>query len=59
MYNNAGMAGLTGTAGGAGMAGGALAATGIAVNILWMFLAAFALFAMFLAIGRILPKRDV
>lgn len=47
MYNNA------------GMAGGALAATGIVFNALWMFLAAFALFAMFLAIGRMIPKRDV
>ncbi len=39
------------------LGGGALAATGLAFNALWLFLAGFALLAAALAIGRILPKR--
>lgn len=45
MYNNSQL-------GGAG-----LAATGLAFHGLWMFLAAFALLAAALAVGRILPAR--
>lgn len=45
MYNN-----------GSITAGGALAATGMAFNTVWIFLAAFAIFAGILAVGRILPR---
>ncbi len=45
MYNNGSMT-----------AGGALAATGLAFDAIWMFLAAFAIFSGVLAIGRILPR---
>lgn len=38
------------------LAGGTLAATGLAMNSLWMFLAAFAIFSAILAVGRILPR---
>lgn len=41
------------------LGGGALAATGLAFNATWLFLAGFALFAAALALGRILPKRGV
>lgn len=34
---------------------GALAATGLAFDALWLFLAAFAIFSVMLAIKRILP----
>lgn len=44
MYNNGSMA-----------AGGTLAATGLAFDAVWMFLAAFAIFSGILALGRILP----
>ncbi|CAM3700547.1 hypothetical protein [Nocardioides zeicaulis] len=35
-----------------------LAATGMAFEGLWWFLAAFALLAAALAVGRIIPKRE-
>ena len=38
------------------LAGGTLAATGLAFTSLWYFLAAFAIFSAFLAVGRILPR---
>lgn len=40
-------------------AGGTLAATGVAFDALWMLMTAFALFALMLAMGRILPKRGL
>ncbi len=49
MYNN------TGAAAG----GGALAATGLAGgNLMWMFLAAFAMIALGMAVMRTIPRRE-
>jgi hypothetical protein len=48
MYNNA-----ASTA-----AGGGLAMTGVTGNLLWLFLAAFALVAMGMAILRTVPRRE-
>jgi hypothetical protein len=48
MYNNAG----------ALSAGGGLAMTGLTGNLLWLFLAAFALIALGLAVLRTIPRRE-
>ena len=40
------------------IAGGGLAMTGLTDNLLWLFLAAFALVAMGLAILRTVPRRE-
>lgn len=56
MYTNP-LAG-PGVAAGAGLLGtGGLAATGLAFDGVWLFLAAFALLSALLAIKRILPAR--
>lgn len=43
----------------ASFAGGTLAATGLALQGLWIFLAGFAMFALVLAVGRIVPKKGL
>jgi len=48
MYNNPGT--IT--------AAGGLAATGVTGNVLWLFLAAFALLAMGLSLLRTIPRRE-
>jgi hypothetical protein len=49
MYNNPGSA----------AGGGVLAATGLATgNLLWAFLAAFALIALGMAVMRTIPRRE-
>ena len=48
MYNNAGTT----------AAGGGLAMTGLTGNVLWLFLAGFALIALGLALVRTLPRRE-
>ncbi|MEV3855387.1 peptidase [Streptomyces sp. NPDC050095] len=52
MYNNVSSAAGTGAA----ASGGALAATG--AQVLWLFLAAFALIAVGTALARIVPRRN-
>lgn len=47
MYNN------TGT-----LAGGGLAMTGMTGNLIWLFLAAFAILALGMAILRTVPRRE-
>lgn len=51
MYNNPG-----GAIGGLG--GGGLAATGLTGNLLWLFLAAFAMVALGMAVLRMLPRSE-
>lgn len=41
------------------LGGGALAATGLAFDALWLFLAGFALVAAAMAVARMLPKRGL
>lgn len=41
------------------LGGGTLAATGLAFDALWLFLAGFALLAAAMAVGRMLPKRGL
>lgn len=48
MYNNAGAA----------AGGGGLALTGLTGNAMWLFLAAFALIAVGLAVLRMVPRRE-
>lgn len=48
MYNNGAAVGT----------GGGLAMTGLTGNPLWLFLAAFALFALGLAVLRTIPRRE-
>jgi hypothetical protein len=48
MYNNAGAA----------AGGGGLALTGLTGNAVWLFLAAFALIAMGMALLRTVPRRE-
>ena len=48
MYNNAGAVG----------AGGGLAMTGLTGSFVWMFLAAFALMALGIALWRTVPRRE-
>jgi hypothetical protein len=48
MYNHGAMIG----------GGGALAMTGLTQNPLWMFLAAFALIALGMAVLRTIPRRE-
>lgn len=51
MYNN------TGTlAAGAGAGGSGLAMTGVAGNLIWLFLASFAILALGMAILRTVPR---
>ena len=47
MYNNL-----------APVAGGGLAATGLTGNLLWLFLAAFALIAMGISVLRTIPRKE-
>jgi hypothetical protein len=49
MYNNAGATAV---------GGGGLAMTGVTGNVLWLFLAGFALIALGLALIRTLPRRE-
>ena len=51
MYNNPGA-----TAGAVG--GGGLAITGLAGELMWLFLSAFALIALGMAVLRTLPRRE-
>jgi hypothetical protein len=48
MYNNAGAA----------AGGGGLALTGLTGNFMWLFLAAFALIVMGMALLRTVPRRE-
>ena len=48
MYNNAGTF----------AAGGGLAMTGLTGNLLWLFLAGFALLALGMAVLRTIPRRE-
>jgi hypothetical protein len=52
MYNNGG--GITV----GGVAGGGLAMTGTTGNLIWLFLAAFALIALGMALLRTLPRHE-
>jgi len=56
MYNNASILGTSATVGGTGAAG--LGMTGAPANLLWLFLAAFALLALGLAVLRLVPRRE-
>ena len=52
MYNSPGSA-ASGLAG-----GGGLAMTGITGNLIWLFLAGFAMIALGMAVLRIVPRRE-
>ena len=50
MYNNPGAT--------AGATGGGLAMTGLAGELMWLFLSAFALVALGMAVLRTIPRRE-